>query len=212
MKVLNLYAGIGGNRKLWTDIEVTAVENNPEIAKIYQDFFPDDTVIIDDAHQYLLDHFKEYDFIWSSPPCPTHSRMENIHWGQGYDVRYPDMTLYQEIILLQHRFKGKYCVENVISYYKPLIQPIESNSHYFWTNFYFSSLKNESRKINTGFNNFGNQRVEMLGINLDKYNVSKSLKEKMINNCVEPEVGLHILNTAIERTDTRKFTQIGLEI
>ena len=26
MKVLNLYAGIGGNRKLWEDVEVTAVE------------------------------------------------------------------------------------------------------------------------------------------------------------------------------------------
>jgi len=25
-KVLNLYAGIGGNRKLWTDVDVTAVE------------------------------------------------------------------------------------------------------------------------------------------------------------------------------------------
>jgi len=34
MKVLNLYAGIGGNRKLWPDeCEVTAVENNEEIPK-----------------------------------------------------------------------------------------------------------------------------------------------------------------------------------
>ena len=40
MKVLNLYAGIGGNRKLWQDVDVTAVELNPQIAKIYQDFFP----------------------------------------------------------------------------------------------------------------------------------------------------------------------------
>ena len=37
MKVLNLYAGIGGNRKLWTDVEVTAIENNESIAAIYQD-------------------------------------------------------------------------------------------------------------------------------------------------------------------------------
>ena len=74
MKVLNLYAGIGGNRKLWEDVEVTAVENNAQIAKIYQDFFPDDKMVIADAHQYLLEHYKEFDFIWSSPPCPTHSR------------------------------------------------------------------------------------------------------------------------------------------
>ena len=33
MKILNLYAGIGGNRKLWKDVQVTAVELNSEIAK-----------------------------------------------------------------------------------------------------------------------------------------------------------------------------------
>ena len=60
LKVLNLYAGIGGNRKLWKDVDVTAVENNPEIAKIYQDFFPNDKVIVTDAHKYLLEHFEEY--------------------------------------------------------------------------------------------------------------------------------------------------------
>ena len=76
MKILNLYAGIGGNRKLWGDKhEVTAVEIDPEIAKIYQDFFPKDKVVVGDAHQFLLEHYKEFDFIWSSPPCPTHSRL-----------------------------------------------------------------------------------------------------------------------------------------
>ena len=200
MKMLNLYAGIGGNRKLWQDVNVTAIEINPEIAKIYQDFFPDDNVIVADAHEYLLEHFAEYDFIWSSPPCPTHSRMENIHYGQGYNVRYPDMNLYQEIILLKHRFKGKFCIENVISYYEPLIKPIESDSHYFWTNFYFSTRKNSTRKINTGFkdtkNKFKGKREEMLKIDLSKYDITKSLKEKILNNCVEPEIGLHILNCA----------------
>ena len=75
MKILNLYAGVGGNRKLWgDDHEVVAVELNPEIAAVYQALYPNDTVIVGDAHQYLLDHYSEYDFIFSSPPCPTHSR------------------------------------------------------------------------------------------------------------------------------------------
>ena len=34
MKVLNLYAGIGGNRKLWTNCEVTAVELDQKIAAV----------------------------------------------------------------------------------------------------------------------------------------------------------------------------------
>jgi DNA (cytosine-5)-methyltransferase 1 len=50
VKVLNLYAGIGGNRKLWEDVEVTAVELDPKIAAIYQDFFPEDKVM---AKKYL---------------------------------------------------------------------------------------------------------------------------------------------------------------
>src|SRR4030042_5090482 len=115
MKILNLYAGIGGNRKLWTDVEVTAVENNPQIAKIYQDFFPNDKVIVADAHQYLLEHFKEFEFIWSSPPCPSHSRTNYFLKGKGI-YRYPGMELWQEIIFLTNFYKGRFCVENVISY------------------------------------------------------------------------------------------------
>ena len=151
IKILNLYAGIGGNRKLWTgDIEVTAIENNPEIAKIYQDFFPNDKIIVTDAHQYLLDHYKEFDFIWSSPPCPSHG--VSRYWstkGKKFtpnypDPIYPDMNLYQEIIFLRHFFKGNWVVENVISYYEPLIPPQEYRSHYYWSNFIVGNNKKKS--------------------------------------------------------------------
>lgn len=144
MKILNLYAGIGGNRKLWEGHKITAVELDPKIASIYQDFFPKDEVIVADAHKYLLEYYKEFDFIWSSPPCPTHSRIRNeagVGRGQNEPV-YPDMKLYEEIIFLQHMyklensgFKGRYVVENVISYYDPLIRPRKLAEHYFWTNF-----------------------------------------------------------------------------
>ena len=111
MKILNLYAGIGGNRKLWGDEhEITAVENDPEIAEIYRTLYPKDILIIGDAHQYLLDHYQEYDFIWTSPPCPTHSRSRFWGMNRGYKPVYPDMKLYEEILLLQHYFKGKYVV------------------------------------------------------------------------------------------------------
>ena len=140
MKVLNLYAGIGGNRKLWDDVEVTAIELDPDIAAIYQDLFPDDTVIVTDAHQYLLEHFKDYDFIWSSPPCPTHSQMRKnlgVHNGLCKPL-YPDMKLYEEIIFLQTYYEGLWCVENVQSYYDPLIRPQSLGHHYFWSNFHIT--------------------------------------------------------------------------
>ena len=75
-KILNLYACLGGNRYKWdevADIEVTAVELDPELARMYQERFPNDIVIIADAHQYLLDHYKEFDL--STSACPTHSKV-----------------------------------------------------------------------------------------------------------------------------------------
>ena len=56
LKILNLYACLGGNRYKWdevTDIEVTAIEYDNDLANLYKDRFPQDNVIVADAHQYL---------------------------------------------------------------------------------------------------------------------------------------------------------------
>jgi len=151
LKILNLYACLGGNRLLWDDCEVTAVELDPELARMYQERFPNDIVIVADAHQYLLDHYKEFDFIWSSPPCPTHSRAR--FWGSGsgkMEVLYPDMSLYQEILFLQHYFKGKWVVENVIPFYEPLIPAKKIGRHLFWSNFFIPTFKSVDADINRG--------------------------------------------------------------
>ena len=92
-RALNLYAGLGGNRKLWKDCQVTAIEYDPKIAEIYQELNPRDEVIVCDAHEYLLNNFQNFDFIWSSPPCQSHSRM--IRSGRNRKPRYPDMRLYE---------------------------------------------------------------------------------------------------------------------
>lgn len=96
MKVLNLYAGIGGNRKLWKGHEITAVENDKQIANVYYNLFPFDKLIIADAHEFLKDNFDKYDVIWSSPPCQTHSSFrQNIGVRyRGVEPVYPDMRLY----------------------------------------------------------------------------------------------------------------------
>ena len=193
LKVLNLYAGIGGNRKLLPndEIEVTAVEINPQIAKIYQDFFPNDKVIVADAHQYLLEHYKEFDFIWSSPPCPTHSVCNNFLNAQGVE-RYPDMKLYGEIIFLKHWFKGKWVVENVKSYYEPLIKPQIAGRHYFWSNFHISN-----KHIKTNFN-IANMRASTRPFNIDLSKCKSKGKRKLLRNCVNPILGLHVFKCAFK--------------
>ena len=199
IKILNIYAGIGGNRKLWGGaIEVVAVENNPEIAKIYQDFFPQDKVIIADAHQYLLEHYKEFNFIWSSPPCQSHS-ITNYFLNAQNVVRYPDMNLYQEIIFLQNFFKGKFCVENVKGYYEPLVKAQVCDRHYFWCNFF---ITNKDVNFHIGRMNGANQKrihskiIREGHFNLDSYKIKN--KELILNNCVNPKLGLHIFNCAFK--------------
>lgn len=194
MKILNLYAGIGGNRKLWGDEhEVTAVEYNKDIAAIYSDLYPKDKVIVGDAHEYLKEHFSEYDFIWSSPPCPTHSRM---NFMKHMPKRYPDMKLYEELIFLKHWFKGKYVVENVRSYYKPLIEPQEVQSHYFWSNFGIPETGNQRKKVRNDTGQTLAVKMEQQGIFIDNFYNYKGDKRTLLNNCVEPELGLHILEAS----------------
>lgn len=200
MKILNLYAGLGGNRYKWNDvipdISVTAVELEAELAMAYQERFPDDSVIVGDAHQYLLRHFKEYDFIWSSPPCPTHSLLVNSNKDkEAYDLRYPDMRLYQEIIFLSNFFDGKYCVENVIPYYRPLIQYQKRGRHCFWCN--FKLPKNIGRDKYFSLSR-GAGEVELLEEYHDiRLDVPVNNYRQKLRNMVDYEAGEAILRASI---------------
>jgi len=198
MKILNLYACLGGNRYKWdevTNIEVTAVEWDEELARLYQERFPNDTVIVADAHQYLLDHYKEFDFIWSSPPCPTHSKARFAR-ASTTSAKYPDMKLYEEIIFLDKWFKGKYVVENVIPYYEPLIPAKKRGRHLYWTNFNLpSNLNNRKGGIMEGKDEVA-QWCNFHNYDFRKYKGSQRT-DKIARNLVDYEVGRTILEIAI---------------
>jgi len=214
MKVLNLYACLGGNRLLWEDCEVTAVELDPELARMYQERFPNDKVIVGDAHQYLLDHYKEFDFIWTSPPCPTHSRAR--YWNSSnYDTTtnpvYPDMKLYQEILFLQHYFKGKYVVENVIPYYEPLILAKKRGRHLYWTNFNLpNDVGDRGFKISATKNEL-NALCEFHKIDLNNYNGEQN-KVKIGRNLVDYEAGKTIFECAKGIYKANNANQTSLEL
>ena len=200
MKVLNLYAGLGGNRKLWQNVEVTAIEYTDKIANVYQEQFPNDNVIVIDAHQYLLNHYQEFDFIWSSPPCQSHSRM--IRSGKNRKPRYPDMKLYEEILFLKHNFKGLWVVENVKPYYEPLIPAKSVGRHLFWSNFDFdcTEVKQPGNFINKTNVAGSNELKEWLGINYEGnlYYEGNHCPSQVLRNCVHPNIGLQIMKTAME--------------
>lgn len=201
-KVLNLYGGVGGNRKLWDSVDVTMVEKNEKIAAVYQRLNPDDKVIIGDAHQYLLDHYEDFDFIWSSPPCQGETRM--VKFTRHKLRRYPNLSIYQEIIFLQNFFKGKWVVENVVPYYKPLIEPtVKCGRHIFWSNFPITPMDMKQPKNAINLANVAGKAIMMdwLGIHYDEniYYEGNHCPAQVLRNCVHPEIGNHIFKQALNQ-------------
>ena len=204
MKILNLYAGIGGNRMLWgNDHEITAIEFNKSVAECYKSFYPKDNVIVCDAHEYLLEHYHEFDFIWSSPPCQSHSQVRQIvaksYWENldkpkmsGNKPIYPDMKLWQEIIFLQHHAKCNWVIENVKPYYKPFLQPsFTLGKHLYWSNKFILSPKLEGYRGHK----LTNEELEKLkNVDLSGFKFDGIDKRQVLRNMVEPEDGLIVFD------------------
>jgi DNA (cytosine-5)-methyltransferase 1 len=192
LKILILYAGIGGNRKLWGDNhEITAIENCQEIADVYKTSFPNDQVYVSDAQEYLLNHYSNFDFIWSSPPCQTHSQYRhNVGvLGKGFKPVLPDMALYSQITFLDIYYSGYYVVENVKPYYKPLIEPTARiQRHLFWSNFKIENIKVSKSDIRSK-----NRISDFEGYEVVANSKIKN-KRQVLRNCVEPNLGKHILD------------------
>jgi len=225
-KVLNLYSCLGGNRFKWDEVakdanielEVTAVELDEEAARLYQERFPNDIVIVADAHQYLLDYYKEFDFIWSSPPCPTHSKVRISQKNRKtFKNEYPDLKLYEEILLLKHQYNGKYCVENVIPYYEPLIPAQKRGRHLYWTNFTLpNNIDREEGKGIVGGTIKGevNLLCKFHDYDFRKYKGEQRV-DKMARNLVDYEAGKTILETALniyKKSDIKQTSIFDYEV
>jgi DNA (cytosine-5)-methyltransferase 1 len=219
-KILNLYACLGGNRYKWDEvakekgiqIEVTAVELDEELAKLYQERFPNDKVIVVDAHQYLLDHYKEFDFIWTSPPCPSHSRVRFSQKNrENCDAVYPDFKLYEEVVLLDNYFNGKYVVENVIPFYEPLIHAKKRGRHLYWTNFNLPTDIGE--RDGSGIISKAKNEVDVLckfhDYDFHKYK-GKQRKDKIARNLVDYEAGRTIFETVLGIEKKSNVNQVSI--
>lgn len=149
-------------------------------------------------HTHLEENFDQYDFIWASPPCPTHSKMrKNFAVPQGSKPVYPDMKLWQEILFLKGYFQGQFVVENVKPWYDQevdwnMIKPQESGRHYFWSNFAIP-------KLDVGGDGIKRQDTtveeleEKYGFDTSGYDLKTRQRRKILNNCVHPKIGEKIL-------------------
>jgi DNA (cytosine-5)-methyltransferase 1 len=211
MKILNAYAGIGGNRRHWKGLEVTAIEKNPDIAQAYQDLHPEDDVFVCDAHEFILENYKRFDFIWTSPPCQSHTKLMAIHNNRENETpRYPDFRLYEEIVFLQKHCKALWLVENVTPYYQPLVRPsLKLGRHLFWSNFRIQV----QHQVNYDFTRHNDlkEMARVLEIPfLKRIKLPKGHPEQVLRNCVHPVLGEQILASAMGWVSQFKPEKRGL--
>ena len=213
-KILNLYSCLGGNRYKWDElsnnIQVTAVELDKDLAFLYKKRFPNDKIIVADAHKFLLENYQNYDFIWSSPPCPSHSKARFARRKTTKAI-YPDLKLYEEIIFLQHNYAGKFCIENVIPYYEPLIPGKKRGRHIYWTNFNLPININERKSVSMECKNEVQEWCKFHDYDFYQYK-GKQRIDKIARNLVDYEAGKNILATAMEIELKETTNQIKLMI
>jgi len=208
-EILNAWAGIGGNTHNWNrdKYNITHIEINQEIAEANAQLHPNDTVIQTDAKQFLVENYQDFDYIWASPPCPSHSSIAKAGAKNGqYNAKIPDMNLYGVIIFLDEYFESDWTVENVQPYYDRLdkqerekqeakqtvIPPAKKTSrHLFWS----SHEIPETSVPRSGFNKKNNQEImDWLGIQVEK-SFDTVEKRKVLRNCVHPGIGEAILKS-----------------
>ena len=98
-----------GNRYKWgNEHEIVAVEWDEELAKLYKERFPNDEVVVADAHEYLLKNFRSFDFIWSSLNLVLHIRVRFFGSRKSTKASQTRISrhtkLYQEIIFFATLF------------------------------------------------------------------------------------------------------------
>lgn len=216
MNILNCFAGLGGNRRLWENHTVTAIEKDEGIANIYKKRFPADKLIVGDVFEYLRDKtydIDRFDFIWASPPCQTHSQMQKFNPSKTKRQPFPELTqIYGLMFWLNQNYKNKYCIENVQPFYKAPIDPtIRLDRHLFWANFPIKPNSELTERGNNKHGKIGGVMRDDGHNNLVEYAKFMKLDDviddifalkgynhaQLIRNTIHGEIGKYILDELI---------------
>lgn len=159
MRILDLYAGLGGTakgiqsvlEKKGVDYEYFAIEIDPNVCAAHKINNPRSTVICADVKDWL-DKITDFDFVWASPPCQTHSILNFSNKATGKKTNLVDWSLWHVIDHLQRTENVSYVVENVLIWYnEPFKHNFNLDRHYFWTNLSLLSFEYQKRTKDWGY-------------------------------------------------------------
>lgn len=109
------------------------------------------------------------------------------------------MKLYEEIIFLKHWCKKSYLVENVRSYYEPLIKPQEITKHYFWSNFVIKKWNGKRKVVYNAVGQTTDVKMKSKKMFVRDWYGFKGDKRAIINNAIEDKLGKHILKCVLKK-------------
>jgi DNA (cytosine-5)-methyltransferase 1 len=198
-------AGFGANTHLLNrkEVDVTHTEMFQDIANVNRLLHPDDEVIVADTFQHFQENHEKYNFAWFSVNCQGHSKMVK---ATRHNVnKIPPVTeLYGLIIFLTHFYKGDWVVENVVPFYKPLIEPtLRVGRHLFWSNkplFGIEDVKRPTGFINKATKKGADELKKWLGLEFEWYVYYKGnhCPAQTLRNCVHPKLGVQIFNQLLK--------------
>ena len=120
------------------------------------------------------------------------------------------MKLYEEVIFLQHYYKGKFCIENVIPFYEPLVPAHKRHRHLYWTNFNLPNKLSERKNPDLArTRNVVKQLSKFHDYDFSKYKGKQSVR-KMARNLVDYEAGRTIFETVLGITKKANQKQIDI--
>lgn len=141
IKFLNTFAGVGGNTELLDrdKFEVTHIELYSKPTRYLEENFPNDIVLRKNAWRYIPENFRDYDIVWASPSCKTHSRARVFQLSDRYvngNFELPDERLWMLIKWLKvFGSRMIWIVENVIPFYTSIEIPTALvGRHLVWSN------------------------------------------------------------------------------
>lgn len=143
MRILDLYGGVGGTgigihevcqEEFGLEYDYMIVENDEEVIKYHALNCPRSHIYKEDAINWL-DKLENFDFIWVSPPCKSHS-MAMLFWSNTEKFRQIDKDLFKWIRKTRELKLPAIVVENVVPYYGFKYKPTcMIGRHVFWANF-----------------------------------------------------------------------------